>query len=211
LDEEFAMFARINSPETFETEVQAALRLPALVQFLATPNINFDINIHFKFFVLLEIGDKHAEIKQICARVDFPALYAKIPQARSIFELACYQELFMAGKVDQKVLKMDPSTPKTDVRSITSFYDTLLEAYRKMVAQDPQVEREVDLEAPNKVFPEAAVRSFDSESANKAGRIRPESGSIFGPYSLSQLLQDPARQTDSQVRAEIILHLPRPD
>lgn len=174
------MFARIDSPATFEVEVQNALRLPSVAQFLAAPTINFDINTHFKFFVLLEIGDKLNEIRQACGRVDYPALLARIPQARSIFELACYQELFMAGKVYQKVLKLDPSSPKADARTLLVFYDAFVGAYGKMVAKDPSVETEVDSLATHSVLPATAFRPLDSHPANQTGRALSQSGPTIG-------------------------------
>lgn len=137
------MFARINEADVFETEVQSALRKENVAQFVNSPKIEFDIDRHFRYFVLLELGDKVNEIKGAVSRVDYLALLRSVPATKSVFELTCYLELYIAGRVNQRVLKTEPNPEKLNSQEVLGSYDVFMTRYAQLIAANPAAGQEV--------------------------------------------------------------------
>lgn len=123
--------------------MQAAVNGITVSRFVSAPTLEFDLNQHFKFFILLEIGDRQNNIKKVASKLNLDGLYTRVQRSESVFELSCYLELFMASQINQRILKTDPNPARLAPKVVSDFYTLFANAYRKVLSTRPEAEFDV--------------------------------------------------------------------
>lgn len=88
---------------------------------------------HFAPIVLFQLEEDGHLLIPFLKKIDFSSLIEKVKNAKTLFELLCFTELFLFTKISRKVFQSKTNPKQTQSNSLSDFYEAFCFSAQKIL------------------------------------------------------------------------------